>query len=136
MKSSSISEELEKLSQLHAEGRLSDQEFTQAKRRVIDAVAAPYAKPTATPNALQQLNRSLTDRWIGGVCGGLAQATSIPTWAWRILFVLAIFLHGLGILMYVLMWIFVPLEQPPRLMLSTPTPATPTTPNEPPNTSV
>ena len=131
MKPSSMSEELEKLSQLHAEGRLSDEEFTSAKRRVIDAVATPYTKPTPTPNALQQLNRSLTERWIGGVCGGLAQATAIPTWAWRILFVLAIFLHGLGILMYLLMWIFVPLEQPPRLMLTTPASTTPT---EPPNT--
>ena len=132
MKSSSMSEELEKLSQLHAEGRLTDEEFMQAKRRVIDAAATPYAKPTATTNALQQLNRSLTDRWIGGVCGGLAASTAIPTWAWRILFVLAIFLHGLGILMYVLMWIFVPLEQPPRLMLTTPAS---TTTDEPPNTA-
>jgi len=135
MKSSSMSEELEKLSQLHADGKLSDDEFASAKRRVIDSVAAPTFKPIAMPNTLQQLNRSLTDRWIGGVCGGLEEATAIPTWAWRILFVLAIFLHGIGILMYLLMWIFVPLAQPARLMLSTPSSATTSAPINPTNTN-
>jgi phage shock protein C len=37
--------------------------------------------------------------------------TGIPSWSWRILFVLSAFLHGLGLLMYVLLWIFVPREE-------------------------
>jgi phage shock protein C len=131
MTATTMTEALQQLSQLHADGKLTDEEFTLAKRRIIDASvsATPSVTPTAMPNALQKLNRSLTDRWIGGVCGGLAVATSIPTWAWRILFVLMILLNGLGILMYLLMWIFVPLQQPPSTVLSTPVPAAPTAPS-------
>ena len=57
-----------------------------------------------------QLRRSTTDRWIGGVSGGLADVTGIPSWSWRILFVLTALVHGLGLVMYILMWIFVPLR--------------------------
>jgi phage shock protein PspC (stress-responsive transcriptional regulator) len=56
------------------------------------------------------LHRSPTDRWLGGVCGGLDVLTGIPAWSWRILFVLTAFLHGVGLLMYVLLWIFVPVQ--------------------------
>ena len=105
MNATNMTEALQHLSQLHADGKLTDEEFTLAKRRIIDASvsATPSVAPTTMPNALQKLDRSLTDRWIGGVCGGLAVATAIPTWAWRILFVLMIFLNGLGLLMYLLM---------------------------------
>ena len=34
--------------------------------------------------------------------------TSIPSWSWRILFILTALLHGLGVVVYVLLWIFVP----------------------------
>lgn len=111
-----MADELQKLQALHAQGALSDDEFLQAKQRVINEKAR-YADVTqeppvkASPNFLQTLTRSATDRWIGGVSGGLAAATNIPTWAWRILFVLTALLHGLGLLMYVLLWIFVPLQQ-------------------------
>ncbi len=111
-----MADELQKLQALHAQGALSDDEFLQAKQRVLnetaryaDAAQEPTAKPS--PNFLQTLTRSATDRWIGGVSGGLAAATNIPSWAWRILFVLTALLHGLGLLMYVLLWIFVPLQQ-------------------------
>ena len=42
--------------------------------------------------------------------GGLGDMTSIPTWSWRILFILALLLHGMGLVLYVLLWIFVPLQ--------------------------
>jgi phage shock protein PspC (stress-responsive transcriptional regulator) len=114
-------EQLEKLQQLHQQGALTDEEYAAAKARVIRDLGpspteqAGQAARTVVENgktALNQLNRSLTDRWFGGVSGGLAVATNIPTWAWRILFVMTAFLHGLGIIMYILMWIFVPLERP------------------------
>ena len=63
-----------------------------------------------TTSALHSLRRALHDRWIGGICGGLALATDIPAWSWRLLFVLMTLLHGLGILVYILLWIFVPLQ--------------------------
>lgn len=110
----SLPDELERLKALHERGALTDEEFTLAKKRLLeggpDAVHATASPRAASPSALSRLHRSLTERWIGGVCGGMGEHTGIPAWSWRILFVLATFLHGLGILMYLLLWIFVPVE--------------------------
>lgn len=127
-----MADELQKLQALHAQGALSNDEFLQAKRRVINhdapnddidqrVAAGQGASSRPSPNFLQTLTRSSADRWIGGVSGGLAAATNIPTWAWRILFVLTALLHGLGLLMYVLLWIFVPLQQPVVQAVAQPT---------------
>ena len=133
-------EQLEKLQQLHQQGALTDEEYTAAKARVIrdlgpgpaPAAQAARAAIEQSQSAMQQLKRSLTDRWLGGVAGGLSQATNIPTWAWRILFILTAFLHGLGILMYILMWIFVPLERPMAVVTAAPAAPGPTPPPGPP----
>ena len=109
-----LADELEQLNALHERGALTDEEFALAKKRLLEG--APEARTSASgtrpgsTSTLSRLHRSLTDRWIGGVCGGLGELTGIPGWSWRILFVLATFLHGLGLLMYVLLWIFVPVE--------------------------
>ena len=50
------------------------------------------------------------DRWIGGVCGGLALATGVEAWLWRLMFVLFTLTFGFGVAIYVLLWIFVPEE--------------------------
>jgi phage shock protein PspC (stress-responsive transcriptional regulator) len=60
-------------------------------------------------NWLQNFARSEEDSWIGGVCGGLGEHTSIPSWTWRLLFVLlVIFSYGVVLFIYILLWIFVP----------------------------
>jgi phage shock protein PspC (stress-responsive transcriptional regulator) len=59
-------------------------------------------------NWLQNFAKSEKDHWIGGVCGGLGKHTSIPSWAWRLLFVLLFVVYGTGLLIYILLWIFVP----------------------------
>ena len=47
--------------------------------------------------------------WIGGVCAGVAYSIGAPTWIIRMLWVaLTFFGMGSGILMYLLLWIFVP----------------------------
>jgi phage shock protein C len=106
-----LTDELERLNALHERGALTDEEFALAKKRLLED-APIAAKATSTtrsePSTLSRLRRSLTDRWVGGVCGGLGEQTGIPAWSWRILFVLTAFLHGLGVLMYILLWIFVP----------------------------
>lgn len=110
----SMSDELEKLHKLREQGALNEEEFSQAKKRVLDGepaakAHAPRAKPE--PSVLHEFKRSRTERWIGGVSGGLAELTNIPAWSWRILFFLTALLHGLGIILYILLWIFVPLEE-------------------------
>jgi phage shock protein C len=57
-------------------------------------------------NWLQNLTKSDSDKWIGGVCGGLGEHSPIPSWVWRVLFVL--FFFGPGLFLYILLWIFVP----------------------------
>lgn len=109
-----LADELQKLQSLREQGTLSEEEFTQAKKRVLEAESGATKTESAgerSPSVLHQLHRSLDDRWVAGVSGGLAKLTNIPTWAWRILFVLTGLLHGLGVLMYILLWIFVPLEK-------------------------
>jgi phage shock protein C len=59
-------------------------------------------------NWLQRLTKSQTDKWIGGVCGGLGENTPIPSWCWRLLFCVLFFFFGFGLLFYILLWIFVP----------------------------
>lgn len=101
-----ISEELARLSQMHQQGLLTDAEFVAAKARVLEAMGAPWAPPLGS-----QLRRSASDRWLGGVCGGLARATGSEAWIWRLAMVILAMLGGSGILAYVLMWIFMPQEQ-------------------------
>jgi phage shock protein C len=115
----SMADELQKLQTLREQGALTEDEFKRAKARVISGAADIAASASSKMNSLQ---RSLSDKWLGGVCGGLARATNIPTWAWRILFVLAVLLNGLGIVMYALMWIFVP-QEPIRVYLPAGVPA-------------
>lgn len=110
----SLSEELERLLRLHEQGVLNDAEFTLAKKRLLDGGPAfSEAMPAykREPSVLHSLTRTKTERWIGGVCGGLAEFSNIPAWSWRLLFVLLLLLHGLGLIVYLLMWIFVPLAK-------------------------
>jgi len=123
-----VADQLQKLQSLREQGALTEEEFTLAKRRVLDESPPPAGQQSASraPSALQQLKRSMTDRWIGGVCGGLAEMTNMPSWTWRILFVLSILLHGLGVLAYILLWIFIPLQaQSPRKVAEEPPHAEP-----------
>lgn len=56
-----------------------------------------------------RLTRSLIDRALGGVCGGLGTYLSINPWWVRIAFVaLAIFTLGTGILVYIVLWLALP----------------------------
>jgi phage shock protein PspC (stress-responsive transcriptional regulator) len=128
-----MADELQKLQDLRTQGALTEEEFQQAKKRVLDelygagspsgaqagaqsgpqtgAQANPSPRDAGPASTLKALQRSNADRWIGGVCGGLAETSHIPSWAWRILFVLATPLHGLGVLVYLFLWIFVPLRK-------------------------
>jgi phage shock protein C len=103
----SMSEELNKLDQLHRQGTLSDAEFARAKARVIGG-AAPGAAPGASGARINTWRRSRQDRWLGGVCGGLAELSGVHAWIWRVMFVLATACAGTGIGVYLLLWFFVP----------------------------
>ena len=100
----SIAEELERLQSLRDRGVLSEEEFARAKAHVLDV--APSAGDTRS--FLQQLTRARTDRYLGGVCGGLGRHTDLPSWAWRVIFCLTTLYFGAGLLIYLLLWLFLP----------------------------
>jgi phage shock protein C len=57
----------------------------------------------------KKLYRSRQDHMIAGICGGLAEHFGIDsTWV-RLLFVLLFFVGGSALLIYVVMWLIVPL---------------------------
>ncbi|HTM63047.1 MAG TPA: PspC domain-containing protein [Gammaproteobacteria bacterium] len=58
----------------------------------------------------KKLYRSRTDTKIAGVCGGLGDFFDIDSTWIRLLFILFFFLGGSALLVYVIMWIIVPLE--------------------------
>ncbi len=102
----SIADELQKLDELRQRGALNEAEFERAKQRLL---GTPGSAPAGL-GAVNRLRRSTSDRWIGGVCGGLALATGLESWAWRLIFAVLTLFGGAGIVIYLLFWIFVPAE--------------------------
>ena len=130
-----ISDEIRRLHELHQAGALSDAEFEQAKAKVLAGASSGNAYGSAGPRInldkdesmagngygargtsavetrLRALRRSRADRWLGGVCGGLAGVLGLESWVWRLIFtIFTLITSGFGALVYLLMWIFVPEE--------------------------
>ena len=60
-----------------------------------------------------RLYRSSSSSVIGGVCGGLAEYLNADPVIFRVLFVLAILIGGGGLLLYIILWIVIPLKMAP-----------------------
>jgi phage shock protein C len=103
-----LADELSKLAELRAKGDLTEEEFKRAKERVLNTEQTRSSDPLAS--AVNTFRRSRTDRWVGGVCGGIARSTGMEAWVWRLLFTVLFICAGAGLLLYVLLWIFVPSE--------------------------
>lgn len=78
--------------------------------------AQPYA--AAPP---KRLMRSSRDKKLGGVCAGLADYFDLDPTIVRVVWLLAVLLAGTGFLVYLILWIVLPLAPAPMQM------ATPTT---------
>ena len=103
-----LSEDLNKLAELRASGALTEEEFAGAKARLLNAQGTRADEPVTA--AINAFRRSRSDRVLGGVCGGIARATGVESWVWRLLFAVLFIFAGAGLLAYVLLWIFVPSE--------------------------
>lgn len=99
----SLADELKKLEELCQRGALSEAEFGRAKTKLLGVHATGL-------EAVNGLRLSSSDRWIGGVCGGLALTSGVTSWVWRLIFVLFVCFGGFGLLAYLLLWILVPRE--------------------------
>lgn len=61
-----------------------------------------------TSSDMRRLTRSRTDRWIGGVCGGLAEYFGWNATLVRLLFILSCLLPGPQFLIYLALWVLIP----------------------------
>jgi len=108
-----LGDELNKLAELHAAGRLSEDEFRRAKERLLGSSEQPSSEPRPSEplvSAVNAFRRSRNDRWFGGVCGGIARSTGMASWVWRLIFTVLFVCAGAGLLLYLLLWLFVPSE--------------------------
>ena len=101
-----VADEIAKLHELLGKGALSQEEFERAKARLLDAAPGPGARL-----AINRLRLSSADKWIGGVCGGIARLTGVEGWVWRMLFVIGLLFGGFTLFLYAVLWIFVPHEE-------------------------
>jgi phage shock protein PspC (stress-responsive transcriptional regulator) len=69
--------------------------------------AVPPASDYAAP--LKRLMRSSRDKKIGGVCAGLAEYFDLDPTLVRIVWLLAVLCAGTGLLLYIILWIALPL---------------------------
>ncbi len=57
----------------------------------------------------KQLRRSRTNRWLGGVCGGLGEFFGISAFWFRLLFFILGLPGGLpGVVPYLILWLVIP----------------------------
>ena len=55
-----------------------------------------------------RLHRSRSDRYIAGVCGGIAETYNVDVTLVRVLFALAGLTAGWGVILYLIMWFITP----------------------------
>ena len=71
-------------------------------------VSTGWSSFSDVASGLRRLTRSKKDEWLGGVCGGLGEHTPLPSWVWRLVFLLLLCCYGTGVPLYVLLWICLP----------------------------
>ena len=67
---------------------------------------------TAGAGAAARLRRDLSQRWLGGVCAGVATRYGVDVWLVRLAFVVAAAAGGFGLAAYGLAWLVIPPAAP------------------------
>lgn len=62
----------------------------------------------------RDLKKSALDIKIAGVCGGFGEYTPLPSWMWRVIFLVSLFIGGLGLITYIILWICMPSANTPQ----------------------
>jgi phage shock protein PspC (stress-responsive transcriptional regulator) len=70
--------------------------------------ASPTSETTSLPPRPRGLLRSRSDRFLGGVCGGLGQYFGVDPILFRLGAVVLAFVGGFSLVAYPILWIFVP----------------------------
>lgn len=86
-------------------GTLKDFKKMSEEEEDLDEVQEPK------PSGEKKLYRDPDDVIIAGVCSGLGAYFGIETVLMRLLFVISVFFGGLGILLYLILWILMPVAE-------------------------
>jgi phage shock protein PspC (stress-responsive transcriptional regulator) len=70
--------------------------------------ATPQSAPPPPPGAHRRLERAIGQRKIAGVCAGVGRYLGVDTTWVRVAFLIGIFLHGVGLLAYIIGWAAMP----------------------------
>lgn len=62
---------------------------------------------------MKKLYRSLTDKKIAGVCGGMAEYLNVDSTVLRLIWLASVLLAGCGGLLYLIAWFVIP-EEPAK----------------------
>jgi len=100
-------DELGKLDELHQRGALTDDEYAKAKERLLHG-RVPFDSGSPALDAVNGLRRSEATAGSPVSAGGIAASTGVASWCWRLSFALVFLFGGAGLLIYILLWIFVP----------------------------
>jgi phage shock protein C len=94
----------------------SAQKKTENSAQISDAVYTNIDTEERTSNMPQdstqtrRLERSRTERKIAGICGGFGNYFNLDPTLVRLLWIVSIFAFGTGFLLYLVLWIIMPLE--------------------------
>ncbi len=90
--------------------------YTYSRRSSQSPATPPEGAPketTAPPTQVKELRRSVTDRKVFGVCGGVARYFNVDPTIVRILYVLLVLASlGWGLLLYIILGIVMPEDRP------------------------
>ena len=75
-------------------------------------MSSPYNPQNFNPgNSPKRLERSMTDKYIAGVCGGIAPYLGVDATAVRVVFILLVLMGVFpGLLAYGVAWLIMPAE--------------------------
>jgi phage shock protein PspC (stress-responsive transcriptional regulator) len=73
--------------------------------------ASPFDLPDRSNVRVKRLFRNPDERSLGGVCSGVANYIGVDTVWVRIAFLIALFVYGTGVLLYLILWMAIPLAR-------------------------
>lgn len=75
----------------------------------------PQGGHHSSEQKIKRLMRSSEDKVIGGVCGGFAKFANIDPTLLRIITLLFVVFGGLSLWVYIILWLFIPIDNSPKI---------------------
>lgn len=83
-------------------------EVKSSKSKKSDFKEEKKKHPSKDEHEVRRLYRSNDDKMVAGVCGGIGDYLNIDSIWIRLILVILIFMEGVGLLAYVILWILMP----------------------------